>query len=155
MPSRCPWHQSITPAKETIHTCTHTFSQNNSSSWTAIPPKQTETHTHLTYIHFLPHLPLCVSRPRAEVPFDGGSSVLHGQVLHCRGLRLLRTLLQSSWHHDPRDFQVAYRTTVVPVGIIVYSTLSTVSVSGLFIVIAMAVHRFVCFWEVICLSLFF
>lgn len=122
--------------------------------WTANPPKRTwkdQTHTPLTYT-FLPCLPPCVSRPRTGVLLDSGSSVLHGQLLHCRGLQLLCILLQNGRRHDPRDFILANRTIVVPVGIIVYSTLSipvfSFWIDMLIIVTATAVHRFVSFWEV-------
>lgn len=35
---------------------------------------------------------------------------------------LLCILFQNGWHHDPRDFFLAYKTLVVPVGFIVQYT---------------------------------
>lgn len=66
-----------------------------------------------------------------------------------KGAILLRSLLQNGWCHDPRDFILAYRAIVVPVGIDVYSILSIIVFSfwfdKLIIVVATAVLRFVCF----------
>lgn len=96
-----PKHQSHKRSNTQLAT------QNNISPLDRKPPNPTwkeQTRTPLTSTHFLPCLPPRVSRPRTDVPSDSGSSVLHGQLLHSRGVRLLCTLLQDGWRHDPRDF---------------------------------------------------
>lgn len=79
-------------------------------SHTLIDPPEVQTHqngllkewtrTPLTYTSY--HAYHRVSRPRVDVLLDSGSSVLHGQFYTAGGLRLLCTLLQNGWRHDPQ-----------------------------------------------------
>lgn len=94
-PSRFPWHQKrkkITPREKQYAHINTLLWHCNLSSWTANQSKtdleDIRQCTPLTFTYFLPP---CVSRPRPDVLLDSGSSVLHGQVSHCRRLLLLCT----------------------------------------------------------------
>lgn len=106
------------------------------------------------HTYFLPCLPPCVSRPRTDVLLDSGSSVLHGQLLHCRGDNCSVLYSQMAGVMTPETLDSHTELLWYPWGLSSTVTLSipvfTFWIDMLIIVIATAVHRSVCLCDFVC-----
>lgn len=100
------------------------------------------------HTYFLSCLPPCVSRPGTDVLLDSGSSVLHGQLLHCRGDNCSVLYSQMAGVMTPETLDSHTELLWYPWGLSSTVTLSipvfTFWIDMLIIVIATAVHRSVC-----------
>lgn len=103
--------------KSNRHKLGHTFSHNIVSSWIVVPTQAIGKHSPLKFSssYDVYH---CVSQP--DVASVSRSCVL--QLLICKEILLLGSLLQNGWHHDPGDF-VLFITIVVPTGFTVQCTI--------------------------------
>lgn len=118
MPSGCPWHPKVTPTRKAIDTHLDILSHTNIlSSWIVVPTQAIGKHSPLKFL--LPMMSTTVCLP-AGCHTVSHSSVL--QLLICKEILLLGSLLQNGWRHDPGDF-VLFITIVVPTGFTVQCTI--------------------------------
>lgn len=87
--------------------------------------KRTNTHTSKPSLSYHAHHHVCLGPERMSCQIAAAQCSMDSSCT-AGGPRLLCTFTpKNGWRHDPRDFILAYRTIVLPVGIIVYSAPST------------------------------